>query len=106
MSNLSIPAVGCRSLALAESPRAKSQHSRPAFTLLEMLLATFVSVLLMAALYVAMEVQLKHAQSGRDRIEQATLARALLNRIAADIVHSVTPAAPTPWVPPPPPSSN
>jgi hypothetical protein len=68
---------------------------RTAFTLLEMLLATGVSVLLMAALYVAMDIQLKHAGVARDVVEQSALARALLDRIAVDIRHSTVQVAPT-----------
>ncbi len=49
----------------------RTTHDRRAFTLLEMLLATAVSVLLMGALYVAMDVQIRHARIGRDRIELA-----------------------------------
>jgi prepilin-type N-terminal cleavage/methylation domain-containing protein len=67
---------------------------RTAFTLLEMLLASAIGVLLMGALYVAVDVQLRHAQAGREVIAQSTLARALLNRIANDLMPSI--AAPLP----------
>ncbi len=67
---------------------------RRAFTLLEVLLAAAIGVLLMAALYVAMDVQLHHAQAGRDLVEQSLLVRALLARMANDIRPSLGPALP------------
>ncbi len=67
---------------------------RPAFTLLEILVATAVSVLLMGALYMAISVQLRHAQIGRDLVEESLLARALLARIDTDIRLSLGAPAP------------
>jgi hypothetical protein len=69
-----------------------------------MILATFVSVLLMGALYVAVDIQLRHAQLGRDAIEQDTLVRALFARMTNEIKACVTPAGPVP--PPPRPAST
>jgi prepilin-type N-terminal cleavage/methylation domain-containing protein len=63
--------------------------SRAGFTLLEVLLAMAISVLLLVALYAALTTQFKHAQAGRRRIEQGTLARSLLSRIDADITGAV-----------------
>jgi prepilin-type N-terminal cleavage/methylation domain-containing protein len=67
---------------------------RPAFTLLEVMLAMAIGVFLLAALYVAVDVQLRHAQIGREIVEQSTLARALLTRMGNDISPSVAPALP------------
>jgi prepilin-type N-terminal cleavage/methylation domain-containing protein len=67
---------------------------RKAFTLLEVLLAAAIGALLMAALYVAMQVQLDHAQAGRDAVEQSLLVRALLRRMSNDIAPSLGPALP------------
>jgi prepilin-type N-terminal cleavage/methylation domain-containing protein len=67
---------------------------RRGFTLLEMLLATLISALLMGAMYVAFDNQIRHAQAGRDIIEQSTLAHSLLARMAGDIKKCVTPIAP------------
>jgi len=64
-----------------------------------MLLAMLVSVMLMGALYVAVEVQLRQAQAGRDVIEQSTLAHSLMARMTNDIKKCVTNIAP---VQPPP----
>jgi prepilin-type N-terminal cleavage/methylation domain-containing protein len=69
--------------------------ARPAFTLLEMLLATAIAVLLLGALYVAMDLQLRQAENSREVIEQSTLARSLLNRMASDIAPSVGMADPS-----------
>jgi prepilin-type N-terminal cleavage/methylation domain-containing protein len=58
---------------------------RRGFTLLEVLLAATIGVLLMGALYVAVDIQVRNAQAGRDLVEQSALGRALLARISADI---------------------
>jgi prepilin-type N-terminal cleavage/methylation domain-containing protein len=68
---------------------------RQGFTLLEMLLASGIAVLLMAALYVSMEVNLKYAAAGREVVDQAELARALLSRITADITGALSPISAT-----------
>jgi prepilin-type N-terminal cleavage/methylation domain-containing protein len=73
-----------------------SRSRRPGFTLLEVLLATAIGLLLMAALYVAVDVQLRHAQHARDIVEEATLARALLARMGHDIMPALAPPLPTP----------
>src|SRR5262245_28808571 len=69
--------------------------ARSAFTLLEMMLATGIAVLLLGALYVAVDLQLRHASDARDVIEQTTLARTLLNRMANDIAPGMGTADPT-----------
>ena len=75
-------------------------RARPGFTLLEVLIALAISVLLMAALYVSMDVLLRYAQAGRERVDEAVLARSLLQRVRADVSSAITPiqgsAAPTP----------
>ena len=70
------------------------KHSRPGYTLLEVLVASAVGVLLMGALYMAISVQLRHAQIGRELVEQSLLARTLLARIDNDIRSSLGPPAP------------
>jgi prepilin-type N-terminal cleavage/methylation domain-containing protein len=72
----------------------RSSSSRRAYTLLEIVVATAIFVILVAALYAAMEMQLRHMQAGRDVTEQSGLARALLARMSSDIMHSLTPVAP------------
>jgi hypothetical protein len=75
--------------------RTPASTARPAFTLLEMVLAASITVLLLAALYVAVDIQLRHAATARDVVEQSTLARTLMNRIANDIEPSVNIGDPT-----------
>src|SRR5712692_2877610 len=67
---------------------------RPGFTLLEVMLAAAIGVLLMAGLYTALNLTLSHAQAGRDKVEQATLARSLFTRIAGDILNNLGPPKP------------
>ncbi len=72
---------------------------RSAFTLLEMILAASIAVLLLGALYVAVNLQLQHAESAREVVEQATLARTLFVRIAGDIAPDIATADPTRYQP-------
>src|SRR5579859_3913762 len=65
--------------------REVGRSRRGGYTLLEVLLAMAIAVMLLAALYTAMSVQLHHAEAGRDVVTQATLARSLLSRIRQDI---------------------
>lgn len=77
---------------------ARYPRTRPAFTLLEVLLATAIGVLLMGALYVAMNVQLRHAQAARDVVGQSVLARSLLARMNDDVVLSLQPPLSNPAI--------
>jgi prepilin-type N-terminal cleavage/methylation domain-containing protein len=78
-----------------EQRRSRTDR-RQAFTLLEVLLSSAIAVLLMAALYAAMDVQLRHAQAARDVVEQGTLARNLLARMSRDIAPTLGPSLPSP----------
>jgi prepilin-type N-terminal cleavage/methylation domain-containing protein len=82
-------------IAAQKSQKNTLRRNRRAFTLLEVLLAAAIGVLLMAALYVAMEVQLDHARAGRDAVEQSLLVRALLRRMSNDIAPGLGPTLPT-----------
>jgi hypothetical protein len=64
---------------------------RGGYTLLEVLLAAGIALLLMSALYVGMDVQLRSAQEGREVVDRGTLARVLLARIGRDLRGSLTP---------------
>lgn len=68
---------------------------RSAFTLLETMLALSLSALLLAAIYAAIDQSWRTAASGREEMERAQLARALIHKIEVDI-RSMT------FVPPPP----
>jgi prepilin-type N-terminal cleavage/methylation domain-containing protein len=67
---------------------------RSGFTLLEVLLAFAIGVLLMAALYVAVDVQLHHAQAGRDAATDAGVVRNVLEHMASDIKAHLAPTLP------------
>jgi hypothetical protein len=66
---------------------------RSAFTLLEVLLAAAIGVMLLGALYVAMDLQLSHARAGREKVEASTLARSLFERMSTEISLSLGPVA-------------
>src|SRR5215471_14645265 len=58
---------------------------RSAFTLLEVLLALGIAVVLLAAVYAAVDTQLKQAQAARDLVEQSAVARNLFARMSNDM---------------------
>jgi prepilin-type N-terminal cleavage/methylation domain-containing protein len=58
---------------------------RAGYTLLEVMLAIAIGLLLVAALYVAMDVQFRYMQTGRDAVVEGQLARGILNRMSKDI---------------------
>jgi prepilin-type N-terminal cleavage/methylation domain-containing protein len=74
--------------------RPRPHRPRAGFTLLEVLISSAIGLVLLAALYVAVDIQVRLAQSAREVVEQSTLARALLARIGSDLSPSL--AAPDP----------
>jgi prepilin-type N-terminal cleavage/methylation domain-containing protein len=74
---------------MTRAPRIGGRRS--GFTLLEVLLASAIALLLMAGLYVAMEVQLRQAQEARAVVDEATVVRSVVNRISTDLTPSLTP---------------
>jgi hypothetical protein len=81
-------------MRLGLGPDVRRRGRRTAYTLLEVLLAAAIGVMVMAALYVAVDVQLRLTRTGREVIEQGTLVRALLARIGSDISTQVAPIIP------------
>jgi len=71
--------------------RRIAPSQRSAFTLLEVLLALGIGLLLLAGLYVALDLQFHLTNTGRDVVQQSTLARSLLARIDNDITSSLGP---------------
>jgi prepilin-type N-terminal cleavage/methylation domain-containing protein len=69
--------------------------SRQGYTLLEVLLSAAIAVILLGGLYVAMRVQLRSAQDSRDVVEQGSLVRSLVARLASDMSGNLR-AAPQP----------
>ncbi len=65
------------------------EGSHGAFTLLEVILALSLSSLVMVAIGVAIDVQLRLLDTGRMQVEEAQLARALLSRMADDLRSTV-----------------
>lgn len=64
---------------------SRRTRSRLGFTLLETMLALSLSALLLAAIYAAIDQSWRTAASGREEMERAQLARALIHKIEVDI---------------------
>jgi prepilin-type N-terminal cleavage/methylation domain-containing protein len=71
--------------------RGKNEHaaSRSAFTLFEVLVALALSTLLIAAAYAALELYWRLRTAGEDDVEQAQVARAVMQRIEADLLATI-----------------
>jgi len=67
-----------------------ASRKRSAFTLIEVILASAIALVLMAGLYVAMDVELSRTQAGRELVERSTLVRAVLNKVTGDLEASLT----------------
>ena len=67
---------------------------RPGFTLLEVLLSLAIAVLLLSAMYVAVNTHIRLSEAAREVTEHGTLARMVFARISGDILASLGPAAP------------
>ena len=61
---------------------------RGGFTLLELLLASAIALLLMAALYSAFNLVVRRTEANRDQIAASDLSRAVVNRLTADLSQS------------------
>jgi prepilin-type N-terminal cleavage/methylation domain-containing protein len=69
-------------------------HRRAGFTLLEVLLASAISLLLLAALYLAFDLTLQQADVGREAVQRGDIARAVTNRITIDLAGCIGPMPP------------
>ena len=65
-------------------PPTRAAARRTAYTLLEVVLASFITALLMAGLYVALNIQFDYADTGRTVVEETKLARDLIKRLSDD----------------------
>ena len=72
----------------------RSSPTRPGYTLLEILLASVIAMLLLAALYAALDVTLLRMEVNRDQIARNDLRRAVINRMSADLVNTLGPLPP------------
>lgn len=80
--------IGTRRLSCVRSKidHPKSKIQIPAgFTLLEVLIAMAVSLLLLGAVYAALDLHWKYSSAGRDEVERAQLVRAIFQRMELDI---------------------
>ena len=69
-------------------------RTRSAFTLLEVLLASLIAILLLSALYFAMDVTLRQTQESRDGVDVDNLSRGVFTRIGLDLSGSLGPMPP------------
>ncbi|HVS36000.1 MAG TPA: prepilin-type N-terminal cleavage/methylation domain-containing protein [Gemmataceae bacterium] len=67
----------------------RQRQCRRGFTLLEVVIALAVAAILVGALYVAVDLQLRYAQMSRDTIQNSTLERAVLAGMDADAAQVV-----------------
>lgn len=88
------PAARCPARLLARPVGHTGGHARkrpgrdsgpPAFTLIEVLLALALAVLLLSAVGMAISVHFRAQSAGRAQVEEAQLARTLLELIASDL---------------------
>lgn len=63
---------------------------RSAFTLIEFLISVAICMILMAGLYFAVDIQTRSTKLGRSIVEEAMLARSVLDLVATDIETAVT----------------
>jgi prepilin-type N-terminal cleavage/methylation domain-containing protein len=67
---------------------------RPGFTLLELLLALGLGVVLLGALYVALDTTLQQTQTSRDAADVEGLSRAVFNKVGVDLANVLGPVPP------------
>jgi type II secretory pathway pseudopilin PulG len=67
---------------------------RPGFTLLEVLLASTIAIMLLAALYASFDIVIKQSDAGRSETDRNDLSRAVVNRITIDLSGTVGPLPP------------
>jgi prepilin-type N-terminal cleavage/methylation domain-containing protein len=79
-------------MMLRTSPVRRS--GRRGFTLLEILLASVLAVMVLAAVYMLLQVTVQQTQISRDAIEVEDLTRGIVNRLAIDLSGTLTPLPP------------
>ncbi len=70
------------------------RSGRRGFTLLEILLASVLAVMVLAAVYMLLQVTVQQTQISRDAIEVEDLTRGVVNRLAIDLSGTLTPLPP------------
>lgn len=66
--------------------RLEARIARPAFSLMEMILALALGMVLLLGLYATLTTHFYHAQAGRDIVAESTLGRNVMARISDDIL--------------------
>lgn len=75
--------------------RGPRTPARPGYTLLEVILASVIAVILLGALYVALDLMLNRMDAGRDQVSGNDLARAIVTtRMSADLAGTLGPLPP------------
>ena len=64
---------------------------RRGYTLLEVLLASAISIMLLGALYVAFDLTLRQTDAGREAVAKGDLSRAIVNRMTIDFSGCIGP---------------
>lgn len=64
--------------------------SRTGFTLIELLLSVAICMVLLGGLYLAVDIQVKTTRTGREVVDEAMVARSVLDLIARDIETTIT----------------
>ena len=72
----------------------RMRNRRSAFTLLEILLASLIAILLLAALYFAMDMTLRQTAESRDAVDIDNLSRGVFTRVSIDLSGSLGPLPP------------
>lgn len=64
------------------------------FTLLEVVLALGIGLVLLAGLYFGMNIEMRQADTGRELVQRANIARSVFNKFTADVSPHVGPVSP------------
>lgn len=72
-----------------DTPAARDARRPPAYTLLEIILALALTTIILGLVAMAIHVHLRVAEVSRGQVEEAQLARALLQRIAGDLRNAI-----------------
>jgi prepilin-type N-terminal cleavage/methylation domain-containing protein len=85
---------GFRNQATENRKPKTENHFRAGFTLLEVVLAITLSVVLLTALYLTLNLHYRHAKAGRELTDEAAIVRSVLARISDDINGQLSPMNP------------
>ena len=72
----------------------REKTDRPGYTLLEILVASVIGLMLMAALYATFDLVFKQTNAGRELTAESELSRAVINRLNLDITSTIGLQAP------------